>query len=254
MHGVAFVLGFSVVFVLLGALAAALGSVLGDITDWLVRIGGVVIIIFGLHMTHIIRIPFLDFDLRPQSTPERRRGYLSSALMGVFFSAGWSPCVGPVLGAILTLAFTGTSVGQAALLLGAYSAGLGIPFLLAAMQIGWVTSILRKYGKVMRYAEIVMGVLLIAVGALLFSGRLARLAGLGSFIETTDVFQEIFFGQLILIGVVLSLLLGLVPGFIARQKGKNFMDWWFLGSGASLVVIVILYFLGAFNFLIPLLT
>ncbi|MBN2503542.1 MAG: hypothetical protein JXB38_22385, partial [Anaerolineales bacterium] len=112
-HGVAFVLGFSVVFVLLGALAAALGSVLGDITDWLVRIGGVVIIIFGLHMTHIIRIPFLDFDLRPQSTPERRRGYLSSALMGVFFSAGWSPCVGPVLGAILTLAFTGTSVGQA---------------------------------------------------------------------------------------------------------------------------------------------
>lgn len=254
LHGVAFVLGFSVVFVLLGALAAALGSVLGDITDWLVRIGGVVIIIFGLHMTHIIRIPFLDFDLRPQSTPDRRRGYLSSALMGVFFSAGWSPCVGPVLGAILTLAFTGTSIGQAALLLGAYSAGLGIPFLLAAMQIGWVTSILRKYGKVMRYAEIIMGVLLIAIGVLLFSGRLARLAGLGSFIEATDVTQEIFFGQLILIGVVLSLLIGLVPAFIARQKGKNFMDWWFLSSGASLVVIVLLYFLGVFNFLIPLLT
>ena len=99
-----------------------------------------------------------------------------------------------------------------------------------------------------------MGVLLIAIGVLLFSGRLARLAGLGSFIEATDVTQEIFFGQLILIGVVLSLLIGLVPAFIARQKGKNFMDWWFLSSGASLVVIVLLYFLGVFNFLIPLLT
>ena len=102
-HGFAFVIGFSVVFILLGVLAAALGGFLFDFTQILVRVGGVVVIVFGLHMTGIITIPFLQYDLRPQSQPDRNRGYFSSALMGVFFSAGWSPCVGPVLGAISRL-------------------------------------------------------------------------------------------------------------------------------------------------------
>ncbi len=163
-HGVAFVLGFSVVFVLLGVAASALGGLLYDIRVWLARVGSVVVIIFGLHMTGIYRIPLLEYDLRPQSTPDRRMGYLSSALMGVVFSAGWSPCVGPVLGAILTFSLAGGSIGQGALLLTAYSAGLAIPFLVAALGIDWVVTILRKYGKVMRYTEIAMGVLLIVVG------------------------------------------------------------------------------------------
>ena len=116
-HGVVFVLGFSVVFIILGALAGALGGLRYQVTDILVKVGGVVVVLFGLHMTHILRIPFLDYDLRPQSQPDRNRGYISSALMGVFFSAGWAPCVGPVLGAILTLSFNQGGSGQGALLL-----------------------------------------------------------------------------------------------------------------------------------------
>ncbi len=121
--------------------------------------------------------------MRPQSTPDRRRGYLSSALMGVFFSAGWSPCVGPVLGAILTLSLSGGSIGQGVTLLSAYSAGLAIPFLIAALGIGWVTVILRKYSKVMRYSEIVMGVLLVIVGGMLMFGAFEYFARFGLFVD-----------------------------------------------------------------------
>mgnify|MGYP002640725111 FL=1 len=182
-HGLAFVLGFSIVFILLGIATSALGGLLYDVRIWLSKIGGIVVIIFGLHMTRILRIPFLEYDLRPQSQPDRQRGYLSSVLMGIFFSAGWSPCVGPVLGAILTLSLSGGSITQGAGLLTAYSAGLAIPFLIAALGVGWVSTILRRYGKVMHYAEIVMGVLLIIVGAMLFLGTFEQLARFGAFVD-----------------------------------------------------------------------
>ena len=180
-HGVAFVLGFSTVFVLLGVAASFAGSLLFDIRNWLEKIGGIVVIIFGLHMTGVIRIPFLSYDTRVTQAPDRKWGYLSSALMGVFFSAGWSPCVGPVLGAILTLAINGGSVSQGATLLTFYSAGLAIPFLLAALGIGWVTTILRKYNKTMRYVEIVMGVILVIIGIMLFAGTFEIIAQRGQF-------------------------------------------------------------------------
>ncbi|NOY99882.1 MAG: cytochrome c biogenesis protein CcdA [Chloroflexi bacterium] len=182
-HGLAFVLGFSVVFVLLGVVASAFGGLLFSIRTWLAKIGGVVVIIFGLHMIGVFRIPFLEYDTRVQSVPDRKWGYLSSALLGIFFSAGWSPCVGPVLGAILTVAINGGSVSQGATLLTAYSAGLAIPFLIAALGIGWVGIVLRRYGKVMRYVEIVMGVILVIVGIMLFSGTFALLARYGTFVD-----------------------------------------------------------------------
>jgi cytochrome c-type biogenesis protein len=241
---VVFVLGFSVVFIIFGALAGALGALRTSITDILVKVGGVVVVLFGLHMTHILRIPFLDYDLRPQSQPDRSRGYISSALMGVFFSAGWAPCVGPVLGAILTLSFNQGGSLQGALLLAAYSAGLAIPFLLAATQVGWVTTIIRRYGKVMRYTEIIMGVVLIAIGVLLFMGKFGQLASLGNFIDAVD---EIMVGRLLLYGFLASFGFGLVPAFIAKQRGKVFMDWWFLGTGISMIVLVVLYVLGVFS-------
>jgi len=175
-HGLAFVLGFSVVFILLGVAASAMGGLLYDLRTWIAKIGGIVVIIFGLHMMGVFRIPFLEYDLRPQTAPDRNRGYLASALMGVFFSAGWSPCVGPVLGAILTFALNGGSVSHGVRLLSAYSAGLAIPFLLAAVGIGWVTVILRKYGKVMRYAEVVMGAILVIVGGMLLFGTFQLLS------------------------------------------------------------------------------
>jgi cytochrome c-type biogenesis protein len=179
----AFVLGFSVVFVILGVAASALGGLLYDLRFWIAKIGGVVVIVFGLHMIGILRIPWLEYDLRPQSTPDRNRGYLASALMGIFFSAGWSPCVGPVLGAILTFAINGGSISHGASLLSAYSAGLAIPFLLAALGIGWVTTILRRYGKVMRYVEIGMGILLVIVGGMLLFGTFQLLSRYGFFVD-----------------------------------------------------------------------
>lgn len=169
-HGLAFVLGFSLVFILLGVAVSFAGGLLYDIREWLTRIGGIVVIVFGLHMIGVFHIPFLAYDTRVAQAPDPKWGYLSSGLMGVFFSAGWSPCVGPVLGAILTLAINGGSIPLGAALLSSYSAGLAIPFLVAALGIGWVTAILQKYNKTMRYVEIAMGVLLVLVGIMLFSG------------------------------------------------------------------------------------
>jgi cytochrome c-type biogenesis protein len=239
-HGLAFVLGFSVVFILLGVATSALGGVLYNLRDWLTKIGGVVVVIFGLHMTGIIRIPFLEYDLRPQSVPDRQRGYVASFLMGIFFSAGWSPCVGPILGAILTIALNGGSIAQGALLLTAYSAGLAIPFLLASIYIGMVTTVLQRYGKVMRVVEIVMGVVLIIVGLLLFSGRFEQLAGLGSFFGIID---ERAVGQGILIALLVLIVLGLVPAFIASRKGRNFFEWWVFGAVLFPVAMVVVFFL-----------
>ncbi len=234
-HGVAFVLGFSIVFVLLGVATSALGGVLFNLRTWLAKVGGIVVIIFGLHMTGIIRIPFLEYDLRPQSTPDRSRGYLASALMGVFFSAGWSPCVGPVLGAILTLSFNGGSVLTGVQLLSAYSAGLAIPFLVASTQIGLVTTVIRRYGKIMRYVEIVMGVILIIVGVMLFMGRFEQLASLNSFFGPID---ELVVGRYLLFGFIALTLLGLIPAAIASKKGRNFYDWWFFGAGLFPIALV----------------
>ncbi len=169
-HGLAFVFGFSLVFVLFGVLAALAGALLYDLRIVLAKVGGIVVIIFGLHMIGLFHIPFLSYDTRVSEAPDPKWGYVSSALMGIFFSAGWSPCVGPVLGTILTLAFNGGSLSQGAVLLSSYSAGLAVPFLLAALGIGWVTVILRKYAKTMRYVEIAMGILLVIIGTLLFTG------------------------------------------------------------------------------------
>lgn len=180
-HGLAFVLGFSFVFIILGVASAALGRVLFDLRFILSKVGGVIVIIFGLHMIGVFRIPFLEYDTRVQQLPDRKWGYLSSSLMGVFFSAGWAPCVGPVLGAILTLSLNGGSISQGASLLSAYSAGLAIPFLIAALGVGWVTVTLRKYGRTMHYVEIAMGIILVVVGFMLFTGIFERIAAASQF-------------------------------------------------------------------------
>ncbi len=182
-HGLAFVLGFSIVFITVGVAASALGGLLSDIRPWLGRIGGVIVIIFGIHMTGLFRIPFLEYDLRPQNRADRQRSYFSSAFMGIAFSAGWSPCIGPVLGAIATMAMNGGSISQGIQLFSAYSAGLAIPFLVAAVGIQWVTSILRNHRKVMHYVEIGMGGVLIVVGVLLVMGKFATLNNFGFFID-----------------------------------------------------------------------
>jgi cytochrome c-type biogenesis protein len=182
-HGLAFVLGFSVVFVTVGVTASAFGGLLYGMRTWVARIGGIVVILFGLHMTGIFRIPFLEYDLRIYYDGHSKytRGYLTSFLMGVFFSAGWSPCVGPVLGSILTLAIGGGSIVLGVKLLSAYSAGLAIPFLIAALSIGWIFGILRRHGKVIRYVEVGMGVVLIIVGLMLLFNVFQLISTYGQF-------------------------------------------------------------------------
>lgn len=183
LHGVAFVLGFSFVFVILGVAASALGAIMYDFRIWFMRIGGGLIIIFGLFSLGVINIPFLNYDTRKQYQPDPRLGYLSSALMGIFFSAGWSPCVGPVLGAILTLAFTGANISQGVFLLIAYSSGLGVPFLLAALGVGRAAELLRQHHKAVSITARITGVLLIIMGILLTTGSLDSLARFGSLID-----------------------------------------------------------------------
>jgi cytochrome c-type biogenesis protein len=175
-HGLAFVLGFSAAFVALGAAASAIGALLFDARGLLTKVGGVVVILFGLHTLGVIHIPFLGYDTRRNGAPDRWLGYLSSALMGMFFSAGWAPCVGPVLGAVLTLALTADAIGRGVGLLAAYSLGLGIPFLIAATGVGRVSIALRRYRNIMRYASLATGSFLILIGLLVFTDSLPALA------------------------------------------------------------------------------
>jgi cytochrome c-type biogenesis protein len=180
-HGFAFILGFSIIFILLGLSFSILGGWLYNIRDLLAKIGGLVIVLFGIHMTGIFRLKFLEFDLRHQTPAKENVGYLTSFLMGIFFSAGWSPCLGPVLASILTIAMNSGNSWQGASLLGAYSMGLGIPFLLAAFGVSWVTKILVKYKNALRITEIIMGTILIIVGVMLFTGTFAIIAQYGNF-------------------------------------------------------------------------
>jgi cytochrome c-type biogenesis protein len=186
-HGLAFVGGFSLVFIALGAGASAIGAVLFDLRPLLTQIGGVVVVVFGLHTMGILRIPFLDMDTRRQVRPSPSLGYLSSALMGVFFSAGWSPCVGPVLGAVLTMALDSGQLNRGVVLLAAYSAGLAVPFLLAALGVRQVTELMRRHRRLIRGLSIATGALLVVIGVLLFTGAMSRIANAlsprGTFID-----------------------------------------------------------------------
>lgn len=228
-HGIAFVFGFSLVFISLGLTASIIGDFLYNARPWLARIGGVVVIIFGVHMTGLFRIPFLEYDLRKQDAPDRGRGYLASFLMGVFFSAGWAPCTGPILGLILGMALYGGDLAQGISLLAVYSAGLAIPFLIASVQIGLVTTVLRRYGKVMHYVEISMGVVMIILGILLVTGRYEQIA---TYMSTLPIVEdELALGRWLLIGLVSLLLLAFIPAYVAHKKGRNFWNWWFFGVG-----------------------
>lgn len=182
-HGVAFILGFSIVFILLGLAFSFLGSILQAIQEPLAKIGGLVVILFGIHMTGIYRIPFLEYELRLQNKNGRNLGYLSSLMMGIFFSAGWSPCLGPVLAAILTVAMNTGDTTQGTLLLSFYALGMAIPFLIAAAGISWVVAFIKKFSKSMRIIEIVMGVVLIIVGIMLITGTFGLISQYGNFLD-----------------------------------------------------------------------
>jgi cytochrome c-type biogenesis protein len=146
-----------------------------DVRSWLAFLGGIVVVIFGLATAGWINIPLLDYDTRYQGTSGRDLGYLSSFLMGVFFSAGWTPCVGPTLGAILTLGLNEQTVGQSVFLLVGYSLGLGIPFLLTGLAVDRATTLLRRMRRYMPAVKGITAMLLITIGALLLVDALPRI-------------------------------------------------------------------------------
>jgi cytochrome c-type biogenesis protein len=175
-NALAYVLGFSVVFVALGAALGAAGvfagglDVLNSNRFLLTRIGGVLILVLGLHQIGVINLPFLNRERRFQMSTTQPGELTSSFLIGVTFGAGWSPCVGPILGAILTLAAGQGSIGHATLLLTVYSLGLGIPFLAVALAFGSAPQILRKLNGRLHMVTTVSGAVMLAVGVIMILG------------------------------------------------------------------------------------
>ncbi len=211
LHAVLFVLGFSLIFVSVGAVVSGIGQLVFDLRQPLARIGGVVVILFGLATMGIFSaasrglerlaqradtreapwwtLPVLGLkalldgflryfyaDTRADWGRRGGNGYLASFLMGTFFAAGWTPCIGPTLGAILTLGYNAATVNQGVLLLSAYSLGLGIPFLLFALALDRTTRLLRSLRRHMRTVQIVNGVLLILIGFALLTNQLTIIA------------------------------------------------------------------------------
>ena len=175
-HAALFVLGFSLIFILLGAGATALGRALRVYEDWLARAGGILIIVFGLYLLGVLRIPGFSAEKRVH-LEDKPIGYLGSVLVGVAFGAGWTPCIGPVLGAILGLAATQADLGRGIALLAAYSAGLAVPFLLAALAMDRFVDWFQAFRRHLALVQKVSGALLLVVGLLLVSGQFTRLAG-----------------------------------------------------------------------------
>lgn len=235
LHGVAFVGGFTFVFVVFGMILnvgiqllqgnAGLATVqagTAGFRDALARVGGLLVILFGLHVMgatgwltrHLLRLPWeklglvgrgvqrglegirtlLYSDTRRQIDPHNPYGYLGSSLMGVVFAAGWSPCIGPILGSILTVSANATNSGawfSSGGLLLAYSLGLGVPFLVAAVAIDQMRGLMKRIQKRMRLVEAISGAFLIMMGVLLYSGELARLSQVGGgFADFTYSLEE----------------------------------------------------------------
>jgi cytochrome c-type biogenesis protein len=170
-----FVLGFSVVFVALGASATALGSLLLGYRYELGIVAGVIVLLFGLHMLGIAPLRLMDRDARFHLDLARGRT-LSAFVLGLAFAFGWTPCIGPVLGAILTLSASTADVAKGSLLLAVYSLGLGLPFLLAALFTGTLLARLKALGRAGRNLQRAAGGLLVAMGLLMVTGQLEVVA------------------------------------------------------------------------------
>ena len=173
LHAGLFILGFSLVFMVMGASATALGQFFLEHQRWFRRAGGVLILFFGLGVSGILKIPFLSRERRLSLT-RHPSGFLGSVLIGAVFAFGWSPCVGPILASILVLAGTSEGLSRGLLLLACYSLGLGVPFFLAAIATGHFLSAAKALQRHLAAIERASGVLLIGIGLLLLTGLFTR--------------------------------------------------------------------------------
>lgn len=172
LNGVLYVIGFSLVFIILGSLFGLGGAALIKYRLWFSRIGGVFVIFFGLFMIGILKLPFLNVEKHIDSVKALKPGNPTSSLIfGAAFAFGWTPCVGPILGSILTLAAASATIGQGAFLLTVFSLGLAVPFLIIAASIGSASAYLAKISTYLNLISVIGGVFLVFLGILLFTNK-----------------------------------------------------------------------------------
>jgi cytochrome c-type biogenesis protein len=173
---IAFIIGFSIIFISLGASATAVGQFLHDQINLISKIAGVIIITFGLHMIGVFKIPFLNYEKR-FTTNAKPIGLIGAGVVGMAFAFGWTPCIGPILAGILAIASQQDTVWKGIVLLACYSLGLGIPFLLAGLSITLFYNVFNKLKRHLHKIEIVGGILLVIVGVLIMTNYLTVLSG-----------------------------------------------------------------------------
>ena len=232
-HALAFVLGFSLVFVVgWGGAATLLGQVFGEYKTALGKIGGVVVILFGLATLGLVKIPWLYYDTRPQWRGGSQKGLFASALIGMFFAAGWTPCVGTILGAILTMGFNQETAGQSMVLASGYAFGLGIPFLGIGLGMEQASQFLRRFRPHMRKIQMASGIFLLLVGAMMLTNQITLIA---IWAQRNGFFLDLPLGAasaptyfLALLAGLISFLspcvLPLVPAYIGYLSGHAFGD------------------------------
>lgn len=230
-HALLFVLGFSFVFIVgWGGAATLLGQVFGAYKSVLAQIGGVVVIVFGLSTLGVLRIPWLNYDTRPEWRNTPRSGWIASTLMGMFFAAGWTPCIGTTLGAILTLAFSDQSSTQAMVLSSGYALGLGLPFLAIGLGMERTIGFVRRFQRHLRSMQIVSGLLLIVIGLMLLTNRLILIS---IWAQRNGLFPDLPLGAAVtptypiaivagLISFLSPCVLPLVPAYIGYLSGHAF--------------------------------
>lgn len=172
-HATSFVAGFSIVFIGLGASVGLIGAVFP--TDVLRTIGGVILLLFGVFLLAATRITWLNYEMRLSRSFSGRTGYLRSMLMGSAFSLGWTPCVGPILGGILTMAAASQTAWEGVYLLAVYSLGLGLPFIAVGLALGTALPVIRWLRRRSTVISIISGILLIAVGILMLTDTLVHI-------------------------------------------------------------------------------
>jgi cytochrome c-type biogenesis protein len=175
-HALLFVLGFSLIFLALGASATLLGRLLITYRVWISRVGGLLVLVFGLYLLGVFNLGVFARERRFHVT-DKPLGYLGTVVVGIAFGAGWTPCIGPILGSILTYAATQQDVTRGVVLLGAYSLGLAVPFVLAAVAVEWFLTAFQAIRRHMIWVTRVSGAVLVLVAVLMITDYLTVLTG-----------------------------------------------------------------------------
>jgi cytochrome c-type biogenesis protein len=229
-HSIIFVLGFSTIFVIgWGGATTLMGEIFVGYKNEIAKIGGIVVILFGLATMGVIKIPWFYYDTRPEWQGKQSNSYISSGLMGIFFAAGWSPCIGATLGAILTLGFSQETSAQAMVLSGFYSLGLGVPFIVIGLGVERASKIVRKLNRYMRPIQIISGVFLILIGVMILTNQIFLIAiwaqRNGLFLDlplgttTPSIFAAFAAG---LLSFLSPCVLPLVPAYLGYMSGQAF--------------------------------